>query len=252
MKKVILLAFALCAVFLWVGTAFADNITVWDQRSVDADWHRAIEDQEVEPGMQHGQEWDLEAFLLEGNNLSMVGGYDFVNGYGGMKSGDIFIDTDLTALYGNAADGYDIDKVGWDYAIHVNWGALSYEVYSLAGAVVGNFEDVEGYNSPHSSPWKYIPAVDPIAGAGGTFSHTSGWTDGQTGFLGGTHFIATGFDLSFLYDLGYDEFLVKFTMECGNDNLIGKHSVPEPATMLLLGIGLISVASFGRKKLKTK
>lgn len=250
MKKVILLAFTLCAVFLWVGTASAYNITVWDQRGTGTGWHGGPEeDDEVEPGMVGNQQWDLEAFLLDGKNLSMVGGYNFVGGFGGTTSGDIFIDKDLTALYGDAAVGKSINQLGWDYAIHVNWGAFSYEVYSLDGAEVSDFVDVnEPSNTPLSSPWKYIPNGNPIA-ASGTFSQTSGLSNVDTGFLGDAHFEVTGFDLGFLSG---SEFLAKFTMECGNDNLIGKHPVPEPATMLLLGVGLIGLAGFGRRKLKTK
>ena len=66
-----------------VGRTWADfgtNITISDLNYDGTAWHGDYEDQEVEPGVTDGQQWDLEGFYLDGTQLAMVGGFDFVNG----------------------------------------------------------------------------------------------------------------------------------------------------------------------------
>jgi hypothetical protein len=42
-------------------------------------------------------------------------------------------------------------------------------------------------------------------------------------------------------------------MECGNDNIMGEGKMypnPEPATLVLMGIGLLGMAGVARKKMR--
>ena len=49
-----------------------------------------------------------------------------------------------------------------------------------------------------------------------------------------------------------DAFGFHWGMTCANDVIEGAAPVPEPATMLLLGTGLIGLAGLGRRKFKKK
>ena len=91
-----------------------------------------------------------------------------------------------------------------------------------------------------SNPWRYHAD-------GNSFLDDGKITTGSF-FDGGQHYFAS-VDLSFLKP--GTVFTSHFTMQCGNDNLMGSGTapVPEPATMLLFGCGLIGLAGFGRRKL---
>lgn len=252
-KSFIISTFLFLVVFFLISSntfALGLNITVFDQNASDSDWHRQGEDQEVEPGMQHGQEWDLEGFFLDGNMLSIVGGFNFADGQQGSQlwmPGDLFIDIGGDAVFGdihgssngnvNVANTY-----GYDYVIDFNdgdWGYYIYEINDTSIVTTTYFKQNHG-----SNPWRYVSGGNQI-GTG-----TAGYESHQVdilGFTGGYHNVIKDIDLSFL---GTEEFIVHYTMQCGNDNLMGQAPVPEPTTMILFGLGLISFAVITRKKLK--
>jgi hypothetical protein len=249
--------------FLTTGNALAldlgTNITIADLSGSGSGWYGAQEDQEVESGTIANQTWDLEAFFLNGSILTMVGGYDFASGIGlddndnpeQWDAGDIFIDIDQDAVYGTAADdgsGYGNHKItnsfGYDYVVDLDFSTnadgtpnYTYTIYSIDE----NADLLTGYYKMQSTPWAYVSGGTEVD-SGDIVYHT-GLTDADVGFEGGLH-NAVSVDLSFL-GASIGNMVTHFTMECGNDNLMG--STPEPATMLLLGSGLMGLAGLRRR-----
>ncbi|MFC1823064.1 PEP-CTERM sorting domain-containing protein [Thermodesulfobacteriota bacterium] len=261
LSKIFLLS--MLSFFFILGNAiagpFGTDITIYDNRSSGTGWYGTQEDQEVEPGMQTSQQWDLEAFAIQGSTLTIISGYNFLRD--DWNFGDIFIDVDGDAKYGIAAPPTstptDTNKFGYDYVIDLDLQqdsqTLAYSVYQLDSASVLNMV-YPAWNHPESSPYSYNSGGTLVTGAGGDISflgYPTPLTDAQVGgYAGGSHYTLS-VDIGWLFDPAkapdYDDFfLAKTTMYCGNDNLIG--AIPEPATMLLLGSGLIGIAAIGRKR----
>ncbi len=262
MKKTTYTALVLCSAMLLTAgnvaaTPFGSNITIYDGAGYQGTGQGG-EDGETEPGMVNNQGWDLEGFFLNGNNLSMVGGYDFVNGNSGYASGDIFISTDN--IFGNDGTytpvrGNNIvnSNFGYEYVIDLDFGSNSYNVLFLAptAATITAYYPANENGTPGSNPWQYSAGGELVTS--GYFDVLSGLNDTDAGFAGGSHYALTGLDLSFL---GLNtEFYSHFTMGCGNDNLMGQGAnapVPEPATMLLFGTGLVGIGLRGAAARKRK
>jgi len=258
----------LCVQNFSYALGFGQNITIYDNSSSSSNgWEGQQEDNEVEPGNRYCQYYDLEGFFLDGYTLTVIGGFDFANGVdtndsvGKITSGDIFLDIDGDAIYGgNQVDPYSrndgIKKLdntyGYDYAIKLNFDNNKFRVFDISNT--DTTKSVYYSQNDWSSPWKY-PAhyngnTSPIYTNTLTYYRPSDLTN--TGFQGDSYssnHYGFSVDLSFLPPS--TTFISHFTIKCGNDNLMGKGTLPapEPATMLLFGSGLLGFAVFTRRKI---
>ena len=261
MKKMVVVAVLALGLVLMNMPAFAlslgTNITIWDGSGAGEGVLYGGEDGEVEPGCVDNQSWDLEGFFLKGTTLTMVGGFDFADSTQTYPSGDIFLDIDGDYEQGYSQSGNGVGTIsgnlGYEYVLDLDFNNDTYNVFSLNSS---SLLSVYYSQNTASNPWRYGSGGTAVAGyADKTLSYKTYADDDQinselsdTTLEGGWH-NAVAISLGFL-DPGTD-FTAHFTMKCGNDNLMGQGTapVPEPQTLLLMGIGLLGLAFVGRKKL---
>jgi len=219
------------------------------------------EDNETGPNTSIGQAWDLEAFRVIGKTLSVIGGYNFMTGEDTYAAGDIFIDVDGDASWGtdiggggttvksNALFKYDyvIDleqTLNGSYDSTVSSIGTQYTVYKL-DETSDQVVSVVAVANAESNPWIYHSGGEAVPGFVGRDITVGTYTGGAyAGWDGNNTHHMIQFDLSFLGASIPDGTLFKFTMECGNDNLVGIYrDVPDQgATLAMMGC---SVAVLG-------
>mgnify|MGYP003572327951 CR=1 FL=1 len=148
------------------------------------------------------------------------------------KNGNIDGEVFMDSLYINQAGMWD----SWEYYVQGVWDNNTGAEYN--GYVV-------------EREYKYLYANTGRVGHAAGIAQESLISD-EGKYLIGTEYDDKELTLAYYFagiQLG-DSFTLGYTPYCANDNLLTP--VPEPATMLLLGIGLIGLAGVGRKKFLKK
>jgi hypothetical protein len=253
MKKLALLcAMALVLAALSVPQVYAVDITIPDTQVGAGDpwWINPLETNETEPGTLTGKVWDLQTFQQTGASITMTGGYNFKDGYGGFAPGDLFIAANTAKpLFGSGAPGSNPtlkNVYGYNYVVVPDSSAYAtYSVYAIDADTAVQLTTYFRF----SDPWLATVASGNKVG-GGTLLYTSnpgtGGNDFTLDYVGLLNQIP-GYDAaSYAY--------LHYTYQCGNDFMMGSaqgFQVPLPPSALLLGSGLLGLVGLGWRRRKT-
>lgn len=225
----------LCGMFSH-STATATNITV-DGSFSQTEWAGHFTNDDgvgsngfVDPGYG-GQAYDVEYTGLRfGSNTLYFGlqtGFDLVNGTTSYQPGDFALDVNGDSIFDYAID----------YTVNTD-GSVDLSVY-----------DVDEWTNTAIPAWQTIfeMSTGNLIGTG-----TGAYGTGDFGNVdGGVSYVIEGsLDMNLFADWnGSDDITLQWTMGCGNDvGTVTSAPVPEPATMLLFGIGLVGLSGLRRKK----
>ena len=262
-KRTAMVATAVLALVVGGSPAWALNITVSDKLG-NGGSGQGGEFRETEPGTINSQIWDNEAFVVKGNKLVLVSGFNFKTGVydSGSRqtftSGDVFIDTDNDAAWpaptlsgGNGYQTINNLDYRYNYVLDLDFINNTFNVVKLddgaASLTSGYFRQNDGGN-----PFQYVSGGEKKYTKGMVFRTGLSATDlaNDYGLDPTKVYAANNFAVELDMSWWNTEFpdattmMTHFNLGCGNDLMTGKlqgsfDQVPDGgSTLMLLGLGI--------------